>query len=36
MQMPLRNLERMAPERIAAVRARAAEFLARMDAGEVV
>jgi deoxyribodipyrimidine photolyase-related protein len=36
MAMPLRNLDRMAPERVAALRARAAGFLAAMDAGEPV
>ncbi len=34
--MPLRTLERMGEERVGAIRARAAEFLARMDAGETV
>jgi deoxyribodipyrimidine photolyase-related protein len=33
MAMPLRTLERMAPERVAALRARAATFLAAMDSG---
>ena len=36
MSMPLRNLERMDPGRVAAIRARAATLLAAMDAGEVV
>ena len=36
MAMPLRGLDRMAPERLAGLRGRAAEFLARMDAGETV
>ena len=36
MAMPLRNWQRMAPERQAAIRARAASFLAAMDGGEHV
>jgi deoxyribodipyrimidine photolyase-related protein len=36
MAMPLRNLARMDPARIAAMRARAAAFLAAMKAGEMV
>ena len=36
MQMPLRTLERMDGARLAQLRARAATFLAAMDAGEVV
>ncbi len=36
MAMPVRTLERMAPARRDALRAQAAGFLARMDAGEVV
>ena len=36
MQMPLRTMERMAPDRLAAIRARAASFLAVMGAGERV
>ena len=36
MAMQLRNLERMAPERLAAIRARAALLLERMDRGERV
>jgi deoxyribodipyrimidine photolyase-related protein len=36
MAMPLRNLARMAPERVAAMRERAAAFLAAMDAGEML
>ncbi len=36
MAMPLRNLQRMAPDRIAAIRARAAAFLSAMDQGEMV
>ncbi len=36
MAMPVRSLERMNPERRAAIRARAAAFLAAMDAGETV
>ena len=36
MAMPIRTLAKMAPERVAALRAQAAGFLARMDAGEVV
>ncbi len=36
MAMPLRNLARMAPERLAAIRKLAAAFLAAMDAGEMV
>ncbi len=34
MQMPLRNLDRMAPERLAQIRARAARLLATMEAGD--
>lgn len=36
MAMPLRTLERMAPAKLEAIRADAAAFLARMDAGEPV
>lgn len=36
MAMPLRSLERMDRAKLAAIRARAADFLARMDAGEAV
>ena len=36
MAMPLRTWQRMAPARRDALRAKAADFLARMDAGEVV
>ena len=36
MSMPVRSLEKMAPERVAAIRERAAGFLAAMDAGEKV
>jgi deoxyribodipyrimidine photolyase-related protein len=36
MQMPLRNLAKMDPGRVARLRARAAAFLAAMDAGEPV
>ena len=36
MSMPLRNLDRMDPEKLAAIRARAAAFLAEMDRGELV
>ena len=36
MAMPVRALERMAPERLGAIRARAASFLAAMDAGKRV
>ncbi len=36
MAMPVRTLERMAPERLAALRHQAAGFLAAMDAGDVV
>jgi deoxyribodipyrimidine photolyase-related protein len=36
MAMPLRNLQRMPPARLAAIRARAEDFLARMEAGELV
>jgi deoxyribodipyrimidine photolyase-related protein len=36
MSMPLRNMERMPPDRLRAVRARAAAFLTAMDAGEPV
>ena len=36
MAMPVRSLAKMAPERVAALRARASDFLARMDAGELV
>ena len=36
MAMPLRTLDRMDPARVAAIRTRAADFLARMDAGERV
>ena len=36
MQMPLRNLARMDPDRVAKIRARAASFLTAMEAGEVV
>ncbi|MBV8911937.1 MAG: hypothetical protein JOZ05_02720 [Acetobacteraceae bacterium] len=36
MQMPVRNLDRIAPARLEAMRARATDFLARMDAGELV
>ncbi len=36
MSMPLRAMESMAPEKLAAIRARAARFLAAMDAGEAV
>ena len=36
MAMPLRTLEKMDPARVGALRRRAADFLARMDAGEVV
>ena len=36
MAMPLRTLEKMDPDRVAKLRARAAGFLAAMDAGEVV
>ena len=36
MSMPLRNLERMEPGRVSAIRARAAALLDAMDAGEVV
>ncbi len=36
MAMPVRNLDRMDPARLAAVRARAAGFLAAMDQGETV
>ena len=36
MAMPVRTLERMDPARLTAVRARAAGFLAAMDAGEAV
>ena len=36
MAMPLRTLEKMDPGRVAALRGRAADFLARMDAGELV
>ena len=36
MAMPVRTMERMEPARLAAIRTRAAEFLASMDAGEMV
>ena len=36
MAMPLRTMEKMAPERLAQLRARAARFLADMDAGTMV
>ncbi|GAC1478731.1 MAG: cryptochrome/photolyase family protein [Acetobacteraceae bacterium] len=36
MAMPVRTMERMAPARLEAIRARAAEVLARLDAGEMV
>ena len=36
MAMPLRTLDKMASARVAALRGRAADFLARMDAGEAV
>ena len=36
MAMPLRNLQRMPAERLAALRERAGSFLAAMDAGELV
>ena len=36
MAMPLRTLEKMDPARVTALRARAASFLAAMDAGELV
>ena len=36
MQMPLRTMQRMAPERLAAIRQRASHFLAAMDAGATV
>jgi deoxyribodipyrimidine photolyase-related protein len=36
MAMPMRSLAKMPPERVAALRARAVDFLARMDAGELV
>ena len=36
MQMPLRNLDRMTPERVGAIRGRAAGFLERMEAGDLV
>ncbi|MDP9096906.1 MAG: cryptochrome/photolyase family protein [Pseudomonadota bacterium] len=36
MAMPVRTLAKMAPERVSALRTRAADFLARMDAGELV
>ena len=36
MSMPVRSLAKMQPERVAALRARAGNFLARMDAGETV
>ncbi len=36
MAMPLRTLERFEPQRVAAMRANAADFLRRMDAGEIV
>ena len=36
MQMPLRTMERMVPDRLAQIRARAAGFLASMRAGEQV
>ena len=36
MAMPLRTMEKMPPERLAQLRARAAQFLAAMDAGERV
>ena len=36
MEMPLRALDRVAPERLSAIRAQAASFLAAMDAGERV
>ncbi len=36
MAMPLRSLERMAPERLSAMRARAAAFLDAMDRGDSV
>ena len=36
MAMPVRTLAKMAPERVAALRTRAADFLGRMDAGEAV
>lgn len=36
MSMPLRTLEKMDPTRVAGLRGRAADFLARMDAGEMV
>ncbi len=36
MAMPLRTLEKMAPARVAALRARAAKFLATMDTGDLV
>jgi len=36
MSMPIRNLERMEPAKLAAIRARAAAFLAAMDQGELV
>ena len=36
MTMPLRSWDRMTPERQAALRAQAASWLARMDAGELV
>ena len=36
MAMPLRTLEKMDPARVAALRGRAAAFLAHMDAGELV
>ena len=36
MAMPLRTLEKMDPTRVAALRSRAASFLTKMDAGEMV
>ena len=36
MAMPIHTLAKMDPARVAAIRARAAEFLAKMDAGETV
>ncbi len=36
MSMPLRNLARMDPARVAAIRSRAASFLEAMDSGELV
>ncbi len=36
MAVPLRTLDRFHPQRSAAMRADAADFLRRMDAGEIV